>query len=988
MAQSAKTRGRRTPGAATPRWTLPAILVALIAAAGLLVVIGLMTARAMGLFPIQQVTPTPVAAPVIYLSPEEGGPGAEIAVTGQGWRAGERVFLSLEGALPDPEEPVMLASATVAEDGTLATSFAVPSAERWTGLPRSVVVTADCPVSGDQVFAVLGVLAPGQTPQPTSTSTGEPPVDIPTPTPTAPPSTGCIDRFTFVQDVTVPDNTRVSPGTSFVKTWRVRNAGTCTWNADYALVFVRDNRLGGPLSVAVPHRVEPGEAVDLSVNLVAPTTPGTYRGTWRMRNEAGVLFGSTTRDDVVLWVRIVVGATPTPAPTATTGWRGEYFGNRDLYSAPRLTRSDATVNFDWGTGSPAGDLPRDRFSVRWTATQYLTGGTYRFYATADDGVRVWVDGDLAIDQWHDASGITYTAERTLSTGNHAFRVEYYENEGNARVRCWWERIGNFPQWRGEYFSGVNPTGAPTLVRNDTAIDFNWGRSAPAVGLPADGFSARWTRAMLFEVGLYRFHAVIDDGVRVYVDDALIIDSWQDGGQREITADRALGAGYHTLRVEYYERSGDARARVWWERLTAYPNWKGEYWTTRDLQGAPLVVRNDLAIDFGWGSGAPATGIPVDNFSARWTRNADFEGAVYRFHALVDDGVRVWVDDQLVIDSWRDGSLREVTRDVSLTRGSHRVRVEYYERTGDARVRIWWERLSSSFPDWKGEYWANRNLSGSPALVRNDRAIDFEWWGGSPALGLPADNFSARWTRRVTFDPGVYRFYARTDDGVRIYLNDNRIMNEWHENDGGVVYTVDRTLRGERRVVVEYQERSGNALVEVWWQRVGNYPTPTPPPATPTPTRTPVLPTPTPTPTSTPTLTPTSTPPPTSTPVPNQLPVAQDDEATTGPSLPVTIDVLANDTDPDGDVLTVNDYDAASEQGGTVACTPAGLCTYTPPTSFDGTDIFEYTVGDGKGGTDTGVVTVVVSPLFVPGATSTGYPLPPVRWIGVGLKEMI
>jgi hypothetical protein len=940
----------------------------MIVAAGILAVTGIMTARALGLFPAMQETPTPIPAPAIHLSSDQGEPGVDIAVTGQGWKPGELVFLSLEGALPTPEEPVMLDGATVAEDGTFTGAFAIPAVERWADLPQSVVVTAECPVTGERTFAVLRILAPGQTPEPTPTSTGEPPAV--TPTPTIPPETpvGCTDQFAFVQDVTIPDNSRIAPGQSFVKTWRVRNAGTCTWTTDYALVFTRDNRLGGPLSVPLPREVAPGGMIDLSVNFVAPTAPGTYRSTWRLQNEDGVLFGSRTSDDGVLWVQIVVGSASTPTPA--TGWHGEYFATRDLSGGARLTRTDATINFDWGNGSPGRGIPVDRFSIRWTATQHLTSGTYRFYAAADDGIRVWVDGDLVIDQWHDASGVTYTAERTLSAGNHSLRAEYYENGGAARVRFWWERTGDFPQWRGEYFSGVNPTGAPTLVRNDASIDFTWGRNAPATGIPSDGFSARWTRALLFEVGLYRFHAVVDDGVRVYVDDVLVIDSWQDGGQREITADRALAAGYHTLRVEYYERTGEAVARFWWEKLSSYPNWRGEYWSNRDLSGSPLVTRDDLAIDFSWGAGSPAAGIPTDNFSARWARSADFEGAVYRFHALVDDGVRVWVDDRLVIDSWRDGSLREVTGDVSLVRGPHRVRIDYYERTGEARVRVWWERVASpTFPDWKGEYWSNRDLSGAPALVRNDRAIDFEWWGNSPVAGIPADNFSARWTRRVTFEPGVYRFHAWSDDGVRIYLDGTRVMNEWHDSDADIVYTVDRALRGEHQVVVEYYERSGDALIKVWWRRVGDYPTPTPLPPTATPTRTPMPPTATPTPTTIPpTPTPTAEPPtptPTATPTvePNRPPVARDDTLATTQDALGTLNVLVNDTDPDGDALAVSTYDASSAEGGTVSCTPAGTCTYTPFAGFVGTDTFDYTVSDGQSGSDEATVTITVRAVF-------------------------
>ncbi len=92
---------------------------------------------------------------------------------------------------------------------------------------------------------------------------------------------------------------------------------------------------------------------------------------------------------------------------------------------------------------------------------------------------------------------------------------------------------------------------------------------------------------------------------------------------------------------------------------------------------------------------------------------------------------------------------------------------------------------------------------------------------------------------------------------------------------------------------------------------------------------------------------------------NDPPVAVDDSATTDEDTPVDINVLANDTDPDGDDLTISDYDTSSTQGGTVNCTSAGLCTYTPPAGFNGADTFTYTASDGRGGTDTATVTVMV-----------------------------
>ncbi|MFN8490614.1 MAG: PA14 domain-containing protein [Caldilineaceae bacterium] len=320
------------------------------------------------------------------------------------------------------------------------------------------------------------------------------------------------------------------------------------------------------------------------------------------------------------------------------------------------------------------------------------------------------------------------------------------------------------------------------------------------------------------------------------------------------------------------------------------DWRGEYYANATLSGAPVLVRNDLSIDFTWGDGAPTSNLPADHFSVRWTRSLYFNAGTYRFHAQMDDGLRLYVDSALVIDEWRDGGVPEVTADRYLGQGVHSLRVEYYENSGAARALVWWESVETtptSFPDWKGEYWSNRKLDGDPTLVRNDSDIDFDWGNAAPASNLPADDFSARWTRRVTFRAGLYRFSAQADDGIRFYLDDDLLIDEWHTNNGNTVYTAEVALDGRHRLKVEYYERGGDALVEFAWQRIATA-TPTPtvlftPTWTPIPTATATVP---PTPTFTPTPTPTVTPlpPPTAT----LAPYAKLEPTVGGPNTTVTI----------------------------------------------------------------------------------------------------
>jgi len=110
----------------------------------------------------------------------------------------------------------------------------------------------------------------------------------------------------FVADVTIPDGTYINPGATFVKTWRLKNVGTCTWNTSYALVFDSGEQMGTTSMVMFPKYVSPGQSVDLTVALTAPTTAGIFRGYWKLKSSSGQLFGIGDPFTSPFWVEIRV----------------------------------------------------------------------------------------------------------------------------------------------------------------------------------------------------------------------------------------------------------------------------------------------------------------------------------------------------------------------------------------------------------------------------------------------------------------------------------------------------------------------------------------------------------------------------------------------------------------------------------------------------------------------------------------------------------
>jgi hypothetical protein len=267
-------------------------------------------------------------------------------------------------------------------------------------------------------------------------------------------------------------------------------------------------------------------------------------------------------------------------------------------------------------------------------------------------------------------------------------------------------------WQGEYFANPTLAGDPALIRNDETINFFWGTGAPDAGLPADSFSVRWSRQQPFDEGTYRFSVTMDDGARFWIDGRLVVDEWQNGPFRTRSIDLALPEGDHALLLEYYEDLGDAGVQLGWERNkvptetpsptpspTAMPvptspppvqeGWQAEYFANPSLSGEPALVREDVELDFDWGAGSPE-GVPADEFSARWMRDIWLAAGTHRVFLQVDDGARVWLNGQMLIDAWYEATGETYEAEIESPGGMYSLKVEYFEAFLDARIHLWIE----------------------------------------------------------------------------------------------------------------------------------------------------------------------------------------------------------------------------------------------------------------------------------------------------------
>jgi hypothetical protein len=320
---------------------------------------------------------------------------------------------------------------------------------------------------------------------------------------------------------------------------------------------------------------------------------------------------------------VVQAQEPVTPQHSAPNWQAAYWNNTSLSGTPVLQRSETSLNYDWGAGSPHPDVAADGFSARWTRYVDLSAGTYRFTSVSDDGIRVYVDNDLIIDEWYDHPAKTVSVEKHLAAGHHWIVVEYYENGGFATAKLsWGPASAPIQNWRGEYFDNPTLSGSPALVRDDANINFDWGAGSPAPGtIGADRFSVRWTQTVDLPAGNYRFSATADDGVRLWVNGHLLIEAWRDQPARTYTGDIYLAGGPVSIKMEYYENTGFAVARLSW-RLAGEP-------------GPPpsgTVLVDDADPGFVTGGSASGWHVAYEGHDGRllWTRNNDWARANYNW----------------------------------------------------------------------------------------------------------------------------------------------------------------------------------------------------------------------------------------------------------------------------------------------------------------------------------------------------------------------
>jgi hypothetical protein len=269
----------------------------------------------------------------------------------------------------------------------------------------------------------------------------------------------------------------------------------------------------------------------------------------------------------------------TPEPAGRGGGLiAEYYSSSN-WTGLITTRIDPVVDFNWGPGAPLANAPSNRFSVRWLGKlQARRSGTHAFHVTADDRARLWIGGQLVVDPSSTSATGELSGAVSLFAGQYYdLLLEFQEGEGNASISLAWTPPGSpreiVPQaqlyaadegLRGSYHNGTGLS-ALAFTRMDDQVDFQWGDGTPDPVLLPGAFSIRWTgRIRARQGGNYSFHTVSDDGLRLYVNNQLLIDDWLARPLAERTGAIVLAAGQtYNLTLDYLNNPGSATVALLW-----------------------------------------------------------------------------------------------------------------------------------------------------------------------------------------------------------------------------------------------------------------------------------------------------------------------------------------------------------------------------------------------------------------------------------------
>lgn len=568
---------------------------------------------------------------------------------------------------------------------------------------------------------------------------------------------------------------------------------------------------------------------------------------------------------------------------APVGYLEKYYTdtNMQLFFGQRVT---SRIDYDWGTtGVPMPGMPQNWYSARYSAqiTPSLTG-TYTFITTSDDGVRLYIDDTTVINNWAYHGRTVDTGTINLVAGRqYDLVMEFVESSGGSTMTLQAGINGgpaplnpkavsftlgnNGGGLTAEYFGSSDFTNLVATVR-EPVLEQLW-VTKPTSLLSLTYRSARYTGTVTPTVGAtYTFE--LSPQTRMWINNVEKVPTPTTNGTGNFNIAHSMAANTaYNLRIEVplgdyryffvrWKYGSQPMRPMDFKTLKPVPGstaqqpsppqnnpqprqsgLKGTYFNSRDLTGNS-VTRIDPYIQFYWSGSSPIEGIASSNYSVRWTGSlvVPTDGS-YTFYTEADDGMRVTIDGQQVVNKWTWEShlgVEQASNAITLTAGDHAIVVESNQGTGGSKAVLRWsgpgitkrviqeENLKSSDSLISGartNYFNNESLTGT-SVDTIDSEINFSWGTAAPASGVNADRFSVRWNAIIVAPTaGSYIFYSEADDGIRVWVDGVLQLDHWwwQSHYGAEKASAPITLTaGAHTIKVEAHDGTGGSKAVVRW----------------------------------------------------------------------------------------------------------------------------------------------------------------------------
>ncbi len=444
-----------------------------------------------------------------------------------------------------------------------------------------------------------------------------------------------------------------------------------------------------------------------------------------------------------------------PASCPAGQYLAQYYANTTLTGTPATTVCEpAPLDHAFGTGAPTGVGP-DNFSARWSGTFDFAVGPHVFQARSGEGIRLYVDDELVIDQWANPTASTFSANRSLSAGPHEIRVEWKDTTGAADAGLSWSPVGSagapLPQI-------VTPSAGTTWRVGDKISISGTATDAEDGALPGSALS--W-QVILQHCGEGQ------DACHAHE-----VQSWTGAAGSFVAEDHEYPS-YLELRLTATDSDGRTATVV--RRL--------------DPRTVPVTVTSrpaGLKLTFGSRTATTpftSTVIVGSTTTASAPSPQTMAGGTYTFRR------------------WSDGGA-----------ASHDV----VAGTTALNLTAVLDATSCPAGQYKAEYFPNRTMTGTAATVVCEAApLNRAWGSGAPpGMGVAADDFSARWTGNFAFPGGSRTFTTNNNNGMRVYLDGVRFIDRWSVT--GTARTTRSVTAGSHAIRVEYWEGTSQANAVLTW----------------------------------------------------------------------------------------------------------------------------------------------------------------------------